>query len=164
MGLGCTREQERVEAALGELDGSRYSPSVKAGMGDFFKKREKRRQVCNETLKLAGGTLEIIGSVCTFTDGVKCFIHAHRPIACRLYPFYPNLTPEGELELLIDATCPLTALLMNDKAYVSNVISALNKLIPLIDKSYWTMLHQIPPHLWDGTCEEKRVCMLSKGS
>lgn len=121
------------------------------------------KNICNEKLKLSGGTLEIIGSVCNFTDGVKCFIHAHRPIACRLYPFYPNLTEENTLELLIDETCPLMEALIKDMTYVSNVISALNKLIPLIDKNYWKMLNQIPPQLWDETCKERRVCVLSKG-
>ncbi|MCC7212736.1 MAG: hypothetical protein IT451_12970, partial [Candidatus Brocadia sp.] len=58
------------------------------------------KHICNERLTLPGGTLEIIGNTCNFTDGVQCFIHAHRPIACRLYPFYPNLTDSGELELL----------------------------------------------------------------
>lgn len=136
--------------------------SVLMPFEDEFIFKRSGNHICNETLNLAGGMLEIIGSVCNFTDGVKCFIHDHRPIACRLYPFYPNLTTEGELELLIDATCPLTASLMKDTPYVSNVISALNKLIPLIDKSYWAMLNQIPSHLWDSTCEEKRVCMLPK--
>ena len=109
-----------------------------------------------------GGTLEIIGSTCNFTDGVKCFIHEHRPIACRLYPFYPNLTTDNELELLIDVTCPLTESLVMDTAYVSNVISALNKLIPLIDDNYWKMLNHVPSHLWDETCKERRVCILSE--
>ncbi|MEK7289396.1 MAG: hypothetical protein AAB067_04390 [Planctomycetota bacterium] len=136
--------------------------SVLMPFEDEFIFKRSGNHICNEALNLAGGMLEIIGSVCNFTDGVKCFIHDHRPIACRLYPFYPNLTTEGELELLIDATCPLTASLMKDTPYVSNVISALNKLIPLIDKSYWAMLNQIPSHLWDSTCEEKRVCMLPK--
>ncbi len=118
--------------------------------------------ICNERLMLQAGTLEIIGSVCNFTDGIQCFIHADRPIACRLYPFYPNLTDEGALELLIDEFCPLTELLIKDSAYLSNVIRALNKLVPLIDKDYWKMLNQIPPRLWDDTCKARRVCILAK--
>ena len=120
------------------------------------------KHISNETLTLPGGTLEIIGDMCNFTDGVQCFIHAHRPIACRLYPFYPNLTVEGDLELLMDEFCPLTESLMKDSAYIANVVSALNKLIPLIDKDYWKMLGQIPSHLWDDTCTERRICLLAK--
>jgi len=127
---------------------------------EFIFSRSGKR-ICNEKLKLSSGTLEIIGDVCNFTDGVKCFIHEHRPIACRLYPFYPNLTLEGELELLIDETCPLTESLVNNSSYLSNVITALNKLIPLIDKDYWKMLNQIPSNLWDATCKERRVCVLA---
>lgn len=120
------------------------------------------KHISNETLKLPGGTLEIVGSVCDFTDGVKCFIHAHRPIACRLYPFYPNLTLGNELELLIDEFCPLTESLVNDTAYLSNIVTALNKLIPLINKDYWKMLNQLPPHLWEDTCKKRRVYILTK--
>ena len=120
------------------------------------------KHISNETLTLPGGNLEIIGSTCNFTDGVQCFIHAHRPIACRLYPFYPNLTVDGELELLIDDYCPLTESLVKDKAYVSNIVSSLNKLIPLIDKNYWEMLNEIPSHLLDDTCTARRVCLLAK--
>lgn len=120
------------------------------------------KHICNERLTLQEGTLEIIGSTCNFTDGIQCFIHADRPIACRLYPFYPNLTAEGELELLIDEFCPLTESLTKDSAYLSNIILALNKLIPLIDKNYWKMLNQIPSHLWDDTCKVRRVCILAK--
>ena len=120
------------------------------------------KHICNERLTLPGGTLEIIGNTCNFTDGVKCFIHAHRPIACRLYPFYQNLTDSGELELLIDEYCPLTESLMKDKSYVSNIVSSLHKLIPLIDKDYWRMLNEIPSHLWDDTCTVRRVCLLAK--
>ena len=129
---------------------------------DEFIFKRSSKHICNERLEMSGGTLEIIGSTCNFTDGVKCFIHEHRPIACRLYPFYPNLTTENELELLIDVTCPLMESLVLDTAYVSNVISALNKLIPLIDDNYWKMLNNIPSHLWDDTCKERRVCILAK--
>jgi uncharacterized protein len=129
---------------------------------DEFIFKRSGNHICNERLKLPDGILEIIGNVCNFTDGVKCFIHAHRPIACRLYPFYPNLTAEGEVELLIDETCPLIESLVKDTSYVSNVVSALHKLIPLIDLSYWKTLNQIPPHLWDATCKEKRICLLTK--
>ncbi len=129
---------------------------------DEFIFKRSGSHICNERLKLPAGTLEIIGNVCNFTDGIKCFIHTHRPIACRLYPFYPNLTAEGELELLADETCPLIESLTKDTSYVLNVVSALKKLIPLIDMSYWKMLNQIPPHLWDATCKEKRICLLTK--
>ena len=128
---------------------------------EFIFKRSGKH-ISNEKIHVQGGTLEIIGSACNFTDGVKCFIHEHRPIACRLYPFYPNLTPENELELLIDETCPLTESLVKDASYLSNVISALKKLIPLIDKNYWKMLNQLPSHLWDDTCKERRVYILAK--
>ncbi len=120
------------------------------------------KHVSNEKLELQNGTLEIIGNTCNFTDGVKCFIHAHRPIACRLYPFYPNLTEENTLELLVDETCPLTESLIKDTSYLSNIVSALNKLIPLLDKNYWKMLSYVPPHLWDDTCKERRVGILAK--
>lgn len=130
---------------------------------DEFVFSRSGKHLCNERIKLPEGTLEIIGSVCDFTDGVKCFIHDYRPVACRLYPFYPDLTAEGTLELFIDETCPLTESLVMDASYVSNVISALNKLIPLIDKSYWSMLNNIPSHLWDDTCRVKRVCVLAEG-
>ncbi|MGQ3684988.1 MAG: hypothetical protein ACUBOA_08320 [Candidatus Loosdrechtia sp.] len=128
---------------------------------EFIFKRSGKR-ISNEKLKLPGGILEIIGSMCNFTDGVKCFIHEHRPISCRLYPLYLNVTSQDELELLIDQTCPLTDSLINDKDYLSNVISAVNKLASLIDGNYWRMLNDIPSHLWDDTCAEKRVCVLAK--
>ncbi|WKZ17580.1 MAG: hypothetical protein QY310_09050 [Candidatus Jettenia sp. CY-1] len=130
---------------------------------DEFIFKRSGKHICNERLTLPEGNLEIIGSTCNFTDGVQCFIHAHRPIACRLYPFYPNLTPEGTLELLIDETCPLTDSLIKDEMYISHIKSALNKLIPLIDKNYWEMLGHIPPDLWDKTCKEKYICTLPKG-
>lgn len=127
---------------------------------EFIFKRSGKR-LCNERLSLPGGTLEIIGSTCNFTDGVQCFVHEHRPIACRLYPFYPNLTANDELELIADETCPLTDSLALDASYVANVISALNKLIPLIDIGFWKLLGHIPPHLWDTTCKERLVCKLA---
>lgn len=130
---------------------------------DEFILKRSGKQICNERLKLPGGTLEIIGNTCNFTDGVRCFIHTHRPISCRLYPFYLNLTINGELELIIDETCPLAEQLSKDESYVSNVISALNKLVPLIDKDYWKMLNHIPSDLWDDTCKERRVYILAKG-
>ncbi len=129
---------------------------------DFIFSRSGKH-ICNERLKLPNGVLEIIGNVCDFTDGIKCFIHEHRPVACRLYPFYPNLTAKGEMELLIDETCPLIESLVKDTNYLSNVISALKKLIPLIDKNYWKMLNQIPTSLWDDTCKEQRIYVLAKG-
>ncbi|MFN3532992.1 MAG: YkgJ family cysteine cluster protein, partial [Candidatus Brocadia sp.] len=104
--------------------------SVLLPFEDEFIFTRSGKHICNETLKFPEGTLKIIGSVCNFTDGIQCFIHADRPIACRLYPFYPNLTAEGELEILIDESCPLTESLLKDPAYVSNIVSALNKLIP----------------------------------
>ncbi len=128
---------------------------------EFIFKRSGKH-LCNETLKVSEGTLEIINNRCDFTDGIRCFIHMHRPISCRLYPFYLNVTTKGELALVIDETCPLVESLLKDAAYVSNVISALNKLIPLIDKDYWKMLNHIPPHLWDDTCRERHVCIMAK--
>ena len=70
------------------------------------------------------------------------------PYCLPVVSLYPNLTVDNELELLIDETCPLTESLVMDTAYVSNVVSALNKLIPLIDDDYWKMLNHIPSHLW----------------
>lgn len=149
---------------IGKCDGrcEQKPLSVLLPYEDEFIFTRNGKHICNERLKMHAGTLEIIGSACNFTDGIQCFIHADRPIACRLYPFYPNLTHEGELELLIDEFCPLTESLTKDSGYVSNIISALHKLIPLIDKDYWRMLNEIPSHLWDDTCTVRRVCLLSK--
>lgn len=140
------------------------SLSVLLPYEDEFIFHRSGKHICNEKLKMPEGTLELIGDVCNFTDGVKCFIHEHRPVSCRLYPFYLNLTSHNELELLIDETCPLTESLVQDEAYLSNVISAVSKLIPLIDKSYWEMLRRIPSDRWDDTCKERRVGVLGKGS
>jgi Fe-S-cluster containining protein len=134
--------------------------SVLLPFEDEYVFKRSGKQICNEILELSGGSLKIIGGMCDYTDGIKCFIHEYRPISCRLYPFYLNLTVDGELELLGDETCPLTESLIKDSNYLPNMMLALNKLTLLIDKNYWKTLEEIPEHLWDNTCKERHVCKL----